>query len=513
MGNVAKVETDEFLVREAREADPKKNKDKRKQKKKGKNMAAKNKKGKSARKGKGKSAKKGKGKSSRKNKQKKAKKGKKGKKNQKKNKKGEKKNKKKGNRKSKKASKKKSRKSKSKKNKKNKTRKQNKKGKKSKKNNKKSRKNKKKSGKRKVKHSFVRQSSSCMNETCINNAMSYMKLMKDRVANFLAQKSRIAAFNKTSGNKAGKKGLFGPILNRIREAGGGNSSNLKCNGNATNAGAAQLKNLTTLLFACEENINKSCNAELPPINNTKHELCDKAMTAFSALTKECIGKSGEAACKCWTNSTLEFSANAVKKCDIKDDNKKMTAAKKKCTTAFGKCRKTEDDVSTALSACAPVNSAEKVKADIKQGYKNKAAAAKASAKINATAKATSRAADSMACAAFLSLSKTATQAILQAPLLSSLETLLLKIVSATVSTCTADQKASLLTVSGEMDKNAAAIDLNIASKQTDLETQTGTTVSSDDLTDAPTAAPAPTSTKSSSRLQRNLFRAANLRSW
>jgi len=490
---------------------------------------------KSAKKGKGKSSKKGKGKSSRKNKQRKAKKGKnkqrkakKGKKSQKKkakksrrknNKKSAKgKNKKKGNRKSKKAGKKnkktkskKNRKSKSKKNKKNK-RKQKNKGKKSKKNKKNSRKNKRKGGKKKATKSF-RQTSSCMNETCINKAMSYMKLMKDRVANFIAQKSRIEAFNKTSGKKHGKKGLFGPILNRIREAGGGNSSNLKCNGNATNAGAAQLKNLTTLLFACEANINKSCNADLPPINTTKHELCDKAMTAFSALTKECIGKSGEAACKCWTNSSLEFSANAVKKCDIKDDNKKMTAAKKKCTTAFGKCRKTEDDVSTALSACAPVNSAEKVKAKIKQGYKNKAAAAKASAKINATAKATSRAANSMACAAFLSLSKTATQAILQAPLLSSLETLLLKIVSATVSTCTADQKASLITVSGEMDKTAAAIDLNIASKQTDLETQTGTTVSSDEFTDAPTAAPTPTSTKSSSRLQRNLFRAANLRSW
>ena len=108
----------------------------------------------------------------------------------------------------------------------------------------------------------------CMNETCINTAMKYMKIMKDRVSNFLKQKTRITKYNETSGNKAGKKGLFGPILNRIREAGGGNSSNLKCNGDNSSSGATQLKNLTSLLILCEDNINTSCNANLPVINTT-----------------------------------------------------------------------------------------------------------------------------------------------------------------------------------------------------------------------------------------------------
>merc|ERR1719308_619193 len=120
--------------------------------------------------------------------------------------------------------------------------------------------------------------------------MSYMKIMKDKVSNFLRQKTRIGKHQTTSGDNSG-------------------------------AGAKQLKNLTSLLGACEENINASCNANLP---------------------KDCQMKTGEKACTCWTNSTLEFSANAVKKCDIKDDNKKMTEAKKECTTAFGKCRKIED---------------------------------------------------------------------------------------------------------------------------------------------------------------------------
>merc|ERR1712123_245381 len=176
----------------------------------------------------------------------------------------------------------------------------------------------------------------CMNETCINTAMKYVKIMKDRVSNFLKQKTRITKYNETSGNKAGKKGLFAPILNRIREAGGGNSSNLKCNGDNSSAGAKQFLNLTVSLMKCEGNINKSCNGDLPKINATEHALCNTAMTAFANLTAGCIKKSGTAACTCWEGADLAFTVKAVKKCDIKEDNKKMTAAKKKCTTAFGK---------------------------------------------------------------------------------------------------------------------------------------------------------------------------------
>merc|ERR1712218_731725 len=120
--------------------------------------------------------------------------------------------------------------------------------KKSRKEKKKSRKGKKNSRKGKKKTGRKSQSnrqtdSGCMNETCINTAMSYMKIMKDKVSNFLRQKTRVSKYSTTSGNKAGKKGLFGPILNRIREAGGGNSSNLKCNGDNSSAGAKQLANL------------------------------------------------------------------------------------------------------------------------------------------------------------------------------------------------------------------------------------------------------------------------------
>jgi len=373
-----------------------------------------------------------------------------------------------------------------------------------------------KKGKKKTSRPGNRQSSSssCMYATCIDNAMQYMKVMKDKVASFFKQQTRIGKYNDTSNNKAGKKGIFGPILNRIREAGGGNSSNLKCNGNNSSPGAKQLKNLTESLFACEENINKSCNADLPPINSTELKLCDFAMNAFSNMTKECIGKKSEEACKCWTNSSLTFTFNAVKKCDISEDNKKMTAAKKKCTNAFGKCRKLEDDVSIALSACSPANTESRAKADIKQGLKNKAEAQKMADKCNETAKATSRQAGSVTCAVFMTMVKDANGEILRAPLLKGLETKLKKVNALTVQVCSAAEKTSLIALSVEVTLVAKALDLNIEQKQTDLLVSTGSTVSVPALNETiyATTAPATVMTTKPARIvQRQLFRQANFK--
>merc|ERR1711974_314599 len=75
---------------------------------------------------------------------------------------------------------------------------------------KKSRKNKKgKSKSRKQKFSF--RDSTCLNFTCIDEAVSYLKLLKDKVANFEKQNARITRQNKTGSGKSGKKGLFGPV--------------------------------------------------------------------------------------------------------------------------------------------------------------------------------------------------------------------------------------------------------------------------------------------------------------
>ena len=163
----------------------------------------------------------------------------------------------------------------------------------------------------------ARQTSSCLNYTCIDTAISYLKLLKDRVANFDKQNSRISRQNKTATGKEGKKGLFGPVIRRITEHGGGNASNLTCH-SKKNAGATQLQNLTDTLLKCEDEIQKACApSNLPQPNMTEVVKCDAAITTFKSKSNACIKKSGSEACSCWEDKEIESASKTIKTCDCK----------------------------------------------------------------------------------------------------------------------------------------------------------------------------------------------------
>ena len=51
------------------------------------------------------------------------------------------------------------------------------------------------------------------------------------------------------------------------KAGGGNKSDLQCNGVSNSTGANQLTNLTQTLLKCEQTINASCNTANFPLPN------------------------------------------------------------------------------------------------------------------------------------------------------------------------------------------------------------------------------------------------------
>merc|ERR1712106_944844 len=207
--------------------------------------------------------------------------------------------------------------------------------------------------------------SSCIDESCIDNAVSYIKLAKDKVKNYLSQVTRVEKSQKSANSKSGKKGLFSPIINRIREAGGGNLSSLKCNGDSSGNGAETMTNLTIALGKCESNINESCVGSIPTINTTATTICKAYMTTFDTLLKKCIALTGTAACSCWNDQSFTSVVAGIKTCDFSKENKKMTSAKKGCISAFGACRKIEDSVSETLSACSPSNTVSKGSASLK----------------------------------------------------------------------------------------------------------------------------------------------------
>merc|ERR1712088_1265385 len=232
-------------------------------------------------------------------------------------------------------------------------------------------------------------SSSCMNATCINNAVKYMDQLRLAVKNFGKQYARISTFGNQAKGKAGKYDEFEPYLIKLRETGGGNASNMTCNGEK-GPGATNLKNLYDNLETCKTTINHTCNASMPAKDVTFLDACKATMDGFVNETDKAIKAKGDAACVIWESDLLANMSAMLKNCSIKDTEKEHKAATLACKANFTYCRKQEDNVSKLVSACSASNSPAKVKAAIAQGTKNQAAATAVSVKVNATLEANRR---------------------------------------------------------------------------------------------------------------------------
>merc|ERR1712172_27873 len=266
--------------------------------------------------------------------------------------------------------------------------------KKSKKQKKKARKQKKKAEKKKAKKdrkrknnrkaNTARDASSCMNDACINNAVKYMKQLKGAVKSFGNQYNRIVRNQKQTTGKAGKKDEFEPYLIKLRETGGGNSSNMSCNGEI-NEGATNLKNLYNSLETCKTVINNTCHEDnMPAINMTFLDACKATMDGFVNETADAIAATGAAACLLWESEKLANMSAMLKDCSISDTTDGHTTAMKACKGNFPSAVGKRTRVSKLVSACSASNSVAKVTAAIAQGANNQAAATAVSAKVNET---------------------------------------------------------------------------------------------------------------------------------
>merc|ERR1712088_26570 len=348
-----------------------------------------------------------------------------------------------------------------------------------KKNNKSGAKRNKKDGKNRKRNGNNARQASCMNAACINNAVAYMKQLKLAVKNFGKQYNRITTNEKQTGGKAGKNDEFAPYLIKLRETGGGNASNLSCNG-LKNEGATNLQTLYDNLATCEDIINTTCNTNMPSVNMTFLDECKATMDAFVNVTDGAIKATGADACLIWESAELAEMSTMLKPCSLKALETEHTSAKKACTGNFSYCHQEEDKVSKIVSACSASNSAEKVTAAIAQGVKNQAAATAVSQKVNDTLSASRSASPrstDITCANFaVEVTSVSTQ-VTNAPLLASLATMLTTIVAYTVGECSTDDVTSLGTASTTFLESTETITVAIAEKQAALNISTGTTLS------------------------------------
>jgi len=327
-------------------------------------------------------------------------------------------------------------------------------------------------------------STSSINSTCIDNAMTYLKVMKDNVANFFKQETRIKNANKTGGKKSGKKGLFAPTLRRIVKAGGGNKSDLQCNGVSNSTGANQLTNLTQTLLKCEKTINASCNpSNFPRPNATMVSLCKTDMTAYKGMVDTCLTKTGEEACNCWLNSTFETAVAKVRACKISDSSKAMIAQLNLCKGNFSLCKTYEDEGLKAISACS--ESTDSLKAKAKALTQNSdgltAAQTTASSLANSTSRRTRAAVTT--CAAVVSTITKLLTLVDQNPASSQISVLAATVTSVTV-TCTTAEKTSLTSQVTSLATAVTTVSSELATVQADLETATGTTASASAIASA-----------------------------
>ena len=203
-----------------------------------------------------------------------------------------------------------------------------------------------------------RRSERVVSDICFEKSVTIMRMWKDVISSFERKKKRMEKQNSTGVNKSGKKGVFGPIALRLIEVGGGDRSAPSCGGRTGNAGARQLRNLTDTLSACEADIQDSCGSFTQP-NMTKLSECVKVTEKFKTGARNCVDMTigtnktnADTACMCWTDADLDKTVEAAKNCQITTEAQTIAGELRKCIATFSKCRKFEDDVITAITACS-----------------------------------------------------------------------------------------------------------------------------------------------------------------
>merc|ERR550519_504794 len=150
------------------------------------------------------------------------------------------------------------------------------------------------------------------------------------------------------------------------------------------------------------------------------------------------------------DSSLKATADAVKKCDIASENKRVTSEHKLCTATFSACKKVEDSSVDYIYACS--QSANDLKVKAAQTKKNVDALDAAKNKTSTLAGSSSgrstlirkRATSVSTCSDFVTLSAKLLKAADQAPTSSAVETVakILSAVSDALS-CTPAEKSTL----------------------------------------------------------------------
>lgn len=323
--------------------------------------------------------------------------------------------------------------------------------------------------KKKTMRGSARQTTCNADEECLSLASKYMKQVKDKVKNFMAQKGRIEKATSLANSKAGKKGDFSADLARLKEAGGGNSSALKCQGKESGAGQAAIKVAVDALEACQNNIKAACETENPVYNSTEADTCEKKMKKFSDAVEACTKEQDATKiCACWKKAELKTASEEILNCDLKDKNAEFVKYRTSCIKSFSTCRQTQDNASSIIFSCSPANSADKLLAKLKGLMDNKDSIDK----LSATAKSKSsgsRIKRAASCSSFIVSCKKVAELALEFISSPKIKEMADAANADPPAACTPDEKLSLKATVSSLEKASAAAGAAISEVQATLQ--------------------------------------------
>jgi len=207
-----------------------------------------------------------------------------------------------------------------------------------------------------------RQTATCngtsLGSTCLTNVMSSLKYERDNIANFMNQKARAEDFKKLMGNKGSKNDSFSNSTTYLLTALGGNVSNLVCSSSNSSSAAA----ITTYkaLSNCSDAVGTACTLPNTTVNFTQLDTCKTYYDGVQKTNAKCFTMTmknkanGTAVCECWKSAAAAVESAKLKKdsCSANTAQSDMKSLKNACLAAYGVCKKAEDASVSFILKCS-----------------------------------------------------------------------------------------------------------------------------------------------------------------
>jgi len=197
--------------------------------------------------------------------------------------------------------------------------------------------------------------------TCLQNAYDTIVFKRDKVYNFLKQKTRIIRQLDVKEKKLGKKSEFTDAANVLKVALGGNTTNFTCG--VKNKGT-MLSNATaayTLLSACNSTINTACTRNMTIYSTETETLllaCRTKMNTFNEKVVACLKSTttlttstATTVCTCWSEAATQMKAIKALKCDASKSSTAVKKMKNECIATMGVCKKSLQSIPAILYEC------------------------------------------------------------------------------------------------------------------------------------------------------------------